>query len=171
MARKPKEKAEQRKPAILQAIRLGNGDVYGPGEEEEFLEALQAHADQMEEGAEAAQAAGKQPDTFDVKEEIKRLSSLGYLVNFEGADDEDEETDITHDQKARRAVVKDLAAGGGRRGGREDTDELPEKQRVRNRQRQRLEAEEETRSATAPKRKGAKAAEADEEGAGGKAEE
>lgn len=158
MARKPKEKAEISKPAILRSVRLGNGDVYGPGEEDEFLEALQAAADAAEEDADQAEKEGRRGDRFDAKKEVKRLSKLGFLVNFDGADDDDdEEEDLTQEHRTRRASKRALQDDRPIVAG--ESDETPKAERLRTRNRDRIESEEAGRSAKAPTRKGSKASE------------
>lgn len=163
MARKPKEKAEQKRPEILRTIRLPNGDLYGPGEEEEFQEGLAEAAKAAKAEAKGREAKGLQSDEFDPDEEIKRLTKLGMIVNFVDPEDDDEAEDITHDQRSQRASVKALSEGRVRdaRPGEQEEDDVAT--RVRTRNQARLESDERRTSVKAPKRK-AKAEAADEGG-------
>lgn len=112
-ARQPRAKGETTEPEILRAIRLGDaGDVYGPGEEDEFLEALEQHVDDHNATvAEQQKAGNRSVKKLDVNDELKRLHVLGHLVNFQGVevtDDDLEESDqdLTANRVAReRALV------------------------------------------------------------------
>lgn len=158
MARKPREKSEIAKPTILRAVRLANGDVYGPGEEDEFLEALDAASAQAEEEAEARQGQGLKPDTFEPKKEVKRLSKLGFLANFAGADDDDdEEEDLTHEHKVQRAARREAVEVASRPIVLDREEETPKAERLRTRNRARIAEDEERASAKAPKRSAKKA--------------
>lgn len=160
MPRKPKSQADQKKPTILRGIRLDNGDVYGPGEEEEFLKALKGRAEAADEEHEAAAEQGAAPRAaalptrFEHKDELERLTRNGSIVNFVDVDDDDEEEDVTHEKRADRAVVKELQEAPRRNRVRADTDQDSARERVKNRQKARLEEDDERESAKAPKTKG-----------------
>lgn len=104
--RQPRNKGEDTKPEILRAVRLGDaGDVYGPGEEDEFLDALQTYVDQHNEAVEES----GQPE-LDVNEELTRLTALGHIVNFEGVDVDDEDMEESdHDLSANRKAARSAA--------------------------------------------------------------
>lgn len=112
-ARQPRKKGESTQPEILRAIRLGDkGDVYGPGEEDEFLEALEEHVDEHnKQAARLAKAGQAAPEELDVQKELHRLHVLGHLVNFKGVDVTDDDLeepdqDLTANRKAnQRAQV------------------------------------------------------------------
>lgn len=114
-ARTPRPKGESTQPEILRAIRLGdNGDVYGPGEEDEFLDALKDHVEQHNETVKLK----KEGKPLDVDDELRRLSVGGHIVNFAGVGelDDDELEHSDHDLRAnqiarRRAMVEGAAPG------------------------------------------------------------
>ena len=104
--RQPKSKAAQEAtaPAILRTVRLGD-DLYGEGEEEELLEAM----DKVEE--EDRKARKEKPETpgtpFSKDDELHRLTRLGFLANFvelsqEEVDDMD--PDLRANTTYRRAL-------------------------------------------------------------------
>lgn len=107
--RQPRQKGENTNPEILRPIRLGDNDVYGPGEEDEFLEALEGHIDELNA------AAGENGKQLDVNDELHRLSVLGHIVNFKGVDleeddIEDSDQDLNANRRAARAA-RDSAPG------------------------------------------------------------
>lgn len=107
--RQPQTKGAKAKPEILRAVRLGdNGDVYGPGEEEELLNALE---DEVARHNKVVKA-NKVGEELDVNEELERLSILGHLINFKGVDLDEEDLeeqdqDLYANKRAReRALVE-----------------------------------------------------------------
>lgn len=101
--RQPRNKSGENKPEILRAIRVGDkGDVYGPGEEQDLLDALKEH-----EKAFNANPANKD-NKFSHKDELYRLHEIGHLVNFKGINVEDE--DIDHDSGDRDLHANQRAA-------------------------------------------------------------
>ena len=75
--------------ALIRAINV-NGEMFTPGQEDEMEAALQAHEDKQ----------GKD-GKFNVKDELKRLESMGSIVGFaDVADDEYVEQDA--DRRATR---------------------------------------------------------------------
>ncbi len=110
--RQPRAKGEQKGPEILRAVRLGTaGDVYGPGEEEEMLEALE---ESVKDHNEELKAGGR-GQKLTVKSEVERLTMLGHLVNFAGVSVDDEDIDHADpDLRANsraRALVETNAVG------------------------------------------------------------
>lgn len=106
--RQPRKKGEAQTPEILRAVRVGDhGDVYGPGEEEELVEAL---TDMVEEHNEQVKARGV-GQKLTVNGELKRLHIAGHLVNFKGVtvkeeDLEEDDQDLTANRiHAERAQV------------------------------------------------------------------
>lgn len=104
-------KVEGPKPEILRTVRL-DGEEYGPGDEE----ALKEHYESLDTDGD------DETDAYDHTEDLKRLQSLGFLVNFIEMDDEEAEqygensnSDI---RASRQAIVQTREKAAGTRRGR-----------------------------------------------------
>jgi hypothetical protein len=90
--------ATKQEKEIIRTINV-KGETFGPGEEDAMVEALQAHEDEQDEN-------GK----FTVKDELKRLESLGAIVGFaDVADDEyvDADADVRATRKNNPHLLQD----------------------------------------------------------------
>lgn len=129
VGRTPQKNKQDNAPTMLRAIRIGD-DVYAPGEEDEMLEALQAHVDDHNQKAKAAAKAGTPMEELDYNAELHRLELGGSIANFVELDEEEIEhldTDLRANAQ-HRAHVQEIQdegkegarrmARGGRKGGK-----------------------------------------------------
>lgn len=129
MARQPKSNTANEGPQLLRTVRFDNGDLYGPGEEEEFLERVD------QEVKERVKARKENPDLPELSKDdiIRRLTQVGHAVGFQEYDEEDDEfehsdPDLRVRQQYKRdpALIEEHPRNGGRsaRGGTSRTQAL-----------------------------------------------
>lgn len=108
--RQPRNLEDKKEPEILRTISVGaDQDLYGPGEEDEFLEAYKEYIDGHNE------TEGNEGNQLDLDEELTRLSRIGTIINFPGVDPDEEGAD--HPDRdlnaSRRAMVEEIPEEDG----------------------------------------------------------